>query len=514
MAARILTVLGALTLLIACAGPGGSTQPSPEGAPKAGGSLTFGMRADLSASSLDPIKVFSDSDSSVAFGIYDRLIDRVGDKGDLGPMLADTWTMSSDFKTCTLKLHQGVTFTDGTPFNGDAVVANIKHHQDPASVTRADSLLIADVVATDASTVDIKLRVPWVDFPQVLTGSIGLMASPAAMKSKGDRFGREPVGTGPFVLTEFQTGDHYTATKNSKYWQKDSTGKQLPYLDKVSWKPIPDQDTKYAALKSGQIDVLQVPTGDQVVKARKDSKLVVKQFKGTGGTFIMLHYNVPPFNDPHARLAVSYATDRAAIVKEINKDTQVVARGPFPPESDWYKDVSDPNFDLTKAKAEVAAYGKPLKFKFNIVADPITRQYGQVLQQQWKAAGMDVELVELDQVAHIGVALQHKFEAEIFQYADWFDPSRGLYNHFASTSATNYTQYSNPAVDTALLKGRTTSDVPTRKDAYTTMATNIAKDQPYVWLHYNTSYWITSTKVHNMNTPYSSVSKPNAVWIG
>jgi ABC-type transport system substrate-binding protein len=514
MAARILSVLGALSLLIACAGPGSGTQPSPEGAPKAGGSLSFGMRADLSASSLDPIKVFSDSDSSVAWGIYDPLIDRVGDKGDLGPRLADSWTMSTDLKTCTVKLHQGVTFTDGTPFNADAVVFNINRQKEPTSVSRADSLLIADVVAVDASTVDIKLRTPWIDFPQVLAAQVGIMASPTAIKSKGDKFGREPVGTGPFVLTEFQTGDHYTATKNTKYWLKDSSGRQLPYLDKVTWKPIPDQDTKYAALKSGQIDVLQVPTGEQVVKAQKDSKLAIKTYKGNGGTFIMLHYNVPPFNDPHARLAVSYATDRAAIVKEILKNVTVVARGPFPPDSDWYKDVNDPNFDLTKAKAEVAAYGKPLKFKFNIVADPITRQYGQVLQQQWKAAGMEVELVELDQVAHIQVALQHKFEAEIFQYGDWFDPSRGFFNAFTTTSATNYPQYSNPAVDAALLKGRTTTDVATRKDAYNTMATNIAKDQPYVWLHYNTSRFISSTKVHNLNTPYSSHSKPNAVWIG
>jgi peptide/nickel transport system substrate-binding protein len=511
MTARVLTVLGAITLfIVACAGPGGgSTQPSPEGSPKSGGSLAFGLRADLSASSLDPIKIFSDSDYSVAFGIYDRLIDRVGDKGDLGPMLADTWTMSTDLKTCTLKLHPGVQFTDGTPFNADAVVFNIKRQQDPTSVSRADSLLIADVVAVDSSTVDIKLRTPWIDFPQVLTANVGLMASPTAFRAAGvEKFARAPIGTGPFILTEFQTGDHYTATKNSKYWKAG-----LPYLDKVTWRPIPDQDTKYAALKSGQIDVLQLPTGEQVVKAQKDSKLLVKSFKGNGGTFIMLHYNVPPFNDPHARLAISYATDRAAIVKEITKNTQVIARGPFPTDSEWYKDVGDPNFDLTKARAEVAAYGKPLKFKFNIVADPITRQYGQVLQQQWKEAGMQVELVESDQVAHIGFALTHKFEAEIFQYGDWFDPSRGFFNHFTTTSATNYTQYSNPAVDAALLKGRTSTDVAARKDAYNTMATNIAKDQPYVWLNYNTTYFITNTRTHNLNTPYSAISKPVAMWV-
>jgi peptide/nickel transport system substrate-binding protein len=226
----------------------------------------------------------------------------------------------------------------------------------------------------------------------------------------------------------------------------------------------------------------------------------------------MLHYNAPPFNDPHARLAVSYATDRTGLVKDIFKDTQVAARGPFPTDSQWYKDVGDPNFDLTKAKAEVQAYGKPLKFKFNIVSDPLTRQIGQVLQQQWKNAGMDVELVQADQVAHIGFAVTHKFEAEIFQYGDWFDPDRTFFPQLRTGSPSNFTEYSNPTTDAALVKGRTTVDVSTRKQAYNAFQTNIAKDQPYVWLTYNTSYFITNQRAQNLNTVYSAISKPLDMW--
>jgi ABC-type transport system substrate-binding protein len=509
MLSRLVTTLSLLILAATACGGGTSGNTSqPVGTPKAGGSLTFGLRADISAGSLDPIKIFSDSDASVGYGIYDRLADRIGDKGELGPMLADSWQMSDDLKSCTIKLHQGVTFHDGTPFNADAVVFNVKRHQLPTSVTRADSLLIADVVASDPNTVVFKLRTPWVDFPQLLAStSIAIMASPTAINTLGDKFGRNPVGTGPFVFKEWVTGDHITAVKNTKYWKPGR-----PYLDSVTWRPIPDQDTKYASLKSGQIDVLQLPTGDQILQAQKDSKLKVQSYKGTGATFIMLHFTAPPFNDANARLAVSYATDRAAIVKEINKGTQVVARGPFPTDNPWYKDVGDPNFDLTKAKAAVAAYGKPLKFKFNIVSDPITRIYGQVLQQQWQQAGMQVELVQLDQVAHIGVALTHQFEAEIFQSADWWDPSRGLYNHFASASATNYSQYNNPSSDAALAKGRTSTDQAVRKDAFTTLQTNLAKDQPYVYLHYNQSYFITNQRAQNLNTVYSAVSKPLDMW--
>lgn len=509
MLTRLVATLALVAMAVtACGGGGGSNTPQAVGTPKSGGSITFGLRADISASSLDPIKIFSDSDNSVAFAIYDRLVDRVGDKGELGPMLADSWQMSDDLKSCTVKLHQGITFHDGTPFNADAVVFNVKRQKDPTSVTRSDSLLIADVTATDANTVVFKLASGWIDFPQVLAGAIGLMASPTAIRNLGADYARKPVGTGPFVFKEWVTGDHITATKNTKYWKPGR-----PYLDSVTWRPIPDQDTKYAALKSGQIDVLQLPSADQVLQAKKDSNLKVQSYRGNGGTFIMLHYNAPPFNDPHARLAVSYATDRAAINKDIAKGTQVAARGPFPTDNEWYKDVGDPNFDLTKAKAEVAAYGKPLSFKFNIVADPLTRQYGQVLQQQWKNAGIDAQLVEADQVAHIGFALTHQFQAEIFQYGDWFDPDRFFFPQLVSTSAVNYTQYSNPGTDAALLQGRTSTDIATRKAAYTTFQTNIAKDQPYVWISYNTSYFITNKKVQNLNTVYSAISKPLEMWV-
>jgi ABC-type transport system substrate-binding protein len=87
-----------------------------------------------------------------------------------------------------------------------------------------------------------------------------------------------------------------------------------------------------------------------------------------------------------------------------------------------------------------------------------------------------------------------------------------LYNHFASASATNYSQYNNPSSDAALAKGRTSTDQAVRKDAFTTLQTNLAKDQPYVYLHYNQSYFITNQRAQNLNTVYSAVSKPLDMW--
>jgi peptide/nickel transport system substrate-binding protein len=502
-------VVVAVSLAAACGGGGGSSSGSVSGPPRSGGSVTFGLRADFL--SLDPLILNNDSDLSVGNGIYDPLIARVGANGELGPWLADSWDPSTDLKTWTLHLHQGVKFHDGTPFNADAVVFNIQRHMDPRnkSLSLSDAILIDTVKAVDDRTVAITLKSPWIDFPQVLVTSVGLMASPTAVRQLGADYGRHPVGTGPFVFKEWVTGDHVTATKNKSYWKAG-----YPYLDSVTWRPIPDQDAKYASLKAGQIDVLQVATADQVVKAEKDSKLKVSKYDGNGGTYVMMNTRTAPFDDVNARLAISYATNRKEIVDQIGHDKYPVALGPFPPGSDWDTKVQAPNLDLDRARAALQAYGKPLTFKFNIVSDPITRQYGQILQAQWRKAGIEAELVQMDQATLIQAAYGRQFQLQIFQYGDWFDPDRFLFNAFVSKgSIANFTAYTNPAVDAALLKARTTSDPAGRRDAYGVVQQALAKDQPYVWLNYNTSFAITNRRVQNLNTIYSSITKPYQVWV-
>jgi len=511
MGKRSLGILmaAALIVLAACGGGGGSNQGNASGPPKHGGSVTFGLRADFL--SLDPLVINNDSDLSVANGIYDTLIARVGNKGGLGPGLADSWEPSTDLKTWTLHLHPGVQFHDGTPFNADAVVFNLQRHMDPhnKSMALSDALQIDSVNAVDDRTVAIALKSAWIDFPQILVASIGLMASPTAVRQEGADYGKHPVGTGPFVFKEWVTGDHITATRNKNYWRSG-----FPYLDSVTWRPIPDQDAKYASLKAGQIDVLQVATADQVVKAGKDSKLKTWSYAGDGGTFVMMNTKVPPFDDLNARMAVTYATNRKEIVDQIGRDKYPVATGPFPPGSDWDTKVAEPNYDVDKAKAALQAYGKPLSFRFNIVSDPLTRQYGQVLQAQWKKVGINADLVQMDQATLIQAAFGRQFQLQIFQYGDWFDPDRYLFNAYISKgSIVNFTGFADPAVDAALIKGRTTSDPAARKDAYGIVQQAIAKEVPIVWLSYNTEYMISSTRVQNLNTIYSSITKPYQVWV-
>src|SRR5689334_16284490 len=119
-------LLTALLAVAACDGTGSGSAPGP---PRHGGSATFGLPAEVS--SLDPLALAGGADLGVAAGIYDPLAARAGTGGGLGPWLADSWRSSPDLKTWTLRLHPGVRFQDGTPFDAGAVVFNIQRHLDP-----------------------------------------------------------------------------------------------------------------------------------------------------------------------------------------------------------------------------------------------------------------------------------------------------------------------------------------------------------------------------------------------
>ena len=478
--------------------------------------MTFGLRSDLSAASLDPLRLSSDSDDSVASGIYDPLINRLGSKGELTPWLADSWEPSSELKTWTFHLHRGITFQDGTPFNAGAVVFNLQRHVDPTnrSSSLGNAIVIDAVSATDDSTVVVKLKTPWVDFPQTLTSGYGFIASPAAIKRYGGDYGKHPVGTGPFAMQEWMPGDHIKATKHRNYWKQP-----YPYLDSVTWRFIPDPDARYDALRAGHIEVLQTATAEQVGKAETDGRLKIASYAGDGATVVMLNTQAPPFNDVNARLAVSYATNRQDIAHRIGEDRYPPATGIFPPRSDWFsRGITDPGFDLNKARRYLAAYGRPLSFTFSTGTDRLSRGYGQALQGQWQRAGLNVELNLLDQRTVNDAASRHQFQAQISQYEDWFDPDYQFFSTWISPSGSfpvmNYALYSNPAVDAAMVKARTTSDTGARRQAYAVLQQALAHDQPYVWLYYNTQYAILNRRVQNLPTIYSSVSKPFQVWVG
>src|SRR5262249_8839173 len=107
-----------------------------------------------------------------------------------------------------------------------------------------------------------------------------------------------------------------------------------------------------------------------------------------------------------------------------------------------------------------------------------------------------------------------EFQVQLSRYGDWFDPDRYLFSVYISRGSTlNYAGFVDPAVDQALIAGRTTSDASARREAYGVVQRAIAKEGPLVWLNYDPSYAISRTRVQNLNTIYGSITKPYQVWV-
>jgi peptide/nickel transport system substrate-binding protein len=233
---------------------GAALLAGPASAQKQGGSITVGLELDIPG--FDPLKVgvFDTSAEIAAAAIFDTLTYLDG-KGEPQPKLALSWTHSDDYRSWTFKLRRGVKFHDGTAFNARAVKENFDRQKDPANKCRCAFYIafIHDVQAPDELTAVYNLNDPSVNLPAIITiqGANFVIQSPTAWKTKGDDYNRNPVGTGPYILKSWNAGDRMVLERNPDYWNKGH-----PYLDRIVLKPLPDAQSRFASLQSGEAYII------------------------------------------------------------------------------------------------------------------------------------------------------------------------------------------------------------------------------------------------------------------
>src|SRR3954468_4910876 len=364
---------------------------APAIAQKPGGSITVGLELDISG--FDPLKVgvFDTSAQTAADAILDTTV-TLDDKGQPQPKLALSWTHSEDYKTWMFKLRPGVKFHDGTPFNAQAFKENFDRQKDPANKCRCAFYIayVNNLQAPDELTVVYNLNDPQVNQPALMTiqSSNNVVHSPTAWKTKGDDYNRNPVGTGPYILKSWTAGDRMVLEKNPDYWNKGH-----PYLDRIVLKPLPDAQSRFASLQSGEADLIwdDEADADNIQKAQKDPKLKVHTYAGSGAAVAAFNTKVAPFDDVRVRQAPVMAIDRKKMSQATTNGLSRPASNPYG-DGSWVKCKDDGALpeDLEKAKALLKDYGKPVDFKMLVTATPRGRTVGQVLQQLWKRAGANM----------------------------------------------------------------------------------------------------------------------------
>ena len=306
--------------------------------------------------------------------------------GQLEPWLAREWTSSPDGLTWTLTLRDDVVFSDGTPFTSTDVVFSFRAIYDPAVKSPlSSSLLISGkpltVRALDAHTVVMVLPAPYgpgfslLDSVPILPSHKLKVALDAGTFPDAWSLStplKEIVGLGPFMLTEHVPGQRLVLTRNPRFWQKDSGGRRLPYLDRVEIFFSSDQNAEVLRLQSGDLDVTTGPIRFEDLnnlRRLESQKRVTLHAAGVSIAPDMLWFNLastapaarqrPWLQSEALRKAISLAVNRQALVNTVFLGEAVVIAGPITPgHGDWYAaDAVKPVFDRAAAKQALVSAG-------------------------------------------------------------------------------------------------------------------------------------------------------------
>ncbi|OWJ69179.1 ABC transporter substrate-binding protein [Inquilinus limosus] len=305
-------------------------------APKSGGELVFGLDgAAVVKFVLDPHNSGFAPHNRVFRSIFDSLLVLLPDQS-VGPWLATAWEVSPDQTSYTFKLRTDVTFHDGTRFDAAAVKANLDRIKDPknALVALPDIGPYAGSEALGDDTVRITLSEPFAPLLRNLTKTTLGIVSPAAVATYGETFGQNPVGTGPFRFAGLTQGTEIRLARNDDYrWAPPTATHPGPaYLDQLTFKNVPEEATRVAALQSGQVHAADGIPPQNIVALQSDAGFRVLQKELLNNNYT-LYLNVAkaPWDDEEIRQAVQLSLDIDTIVRVIHLGTQPRAWSPLSP---------------------------------------------------------------------------------------------------------------------------------------------------------------------------------------
>ena len=508
-------------------GTGTGTHPNgvSTATPKPGGTLIFGTEAEEKGFSTTQ-GTFDTTGILYARTVFDPLAILAAD-GSVQPYLAQSITPNADYTQWTITMRPNLMFHNNAPCDAAAVAANLQQ-QKASGLTGPAVTTIDSVNVTSPLVLTVNMKSAWVPFDYYLAGGIGgqlaFIAEPNWLSTGSQS---NPIGTGPFVFQSWTPNDHFTATKNPHYWRSG-----LPYLDSITYKPIPDSNQLLASLMSGSVDIIHTSTSDVTKSLRADSSLgyIDDSSKVAGEPdmgCVLLNLSEAPFNNLKVRQAAAMAVDSAQYVQVIDSGVNPTSNGPFVQGSPYYlADNGYPSYDPTKAKQLVqqvaSETGHPVTFTLNHVPDPTTTKIAEYLQQQFQNVGMTVSLSPIEQAQIINTALLGKFQAQVWRQFGAINPDLNYIfwspTQINSVFSINMARNTDPGMETALLQGRQSAQQSARVAAYQQVNKLIGSDIPYIWT--DRAVWSIGAqpKVQNFNNPTTPAGQPafgfitGAVW--
>ncbi|MEO7911816.1 MAG: peptide ABC transporter substrate-binding protein [Roseiflexaceae bacterium] len=484
-----------------------------------GGILSIGRPA--TPDSLNPGVAYLSEAFDIINLVYDTLI-TTDLRNHAQPQLAKEWSVSADGKVWTFKLHDGATWHDGQPVTAEdvAFTFNMIKGFEAFALIKSYTSLLTKAEAPDATTAVLTFEQPVANTDERFS-SVYILPKHIWEKLKDEKAATEfenldMIGSGPFKLAEFKSGEFTRLTANKQHYLTP------PKIDEVIYKVYKNDDAMVQALKSGEVDLI-IPPNTVVRSLQSESNIKVEIGNQLALTDIILNTTDPKncpkdvgkctghpaLRDVKVRQALAYATDKQALI-----DTVLLGLGApgltlvMPGHGDGFaKDVADYPFDLEKARQtlEDAGYkdtdgdsirempgdpSKPLSFRYSFPSDQSAGtgpRFFETLRDSWKQVGVEIKLQAMEADA-LTAACCPAFDFDVINWG-WgagSDPSSLLY--IATTdeipTGNSETGYSNPEYDTLFKEQEITIDKAKRNEILHQMQQILVRDVPYIVAYY------------------------------
>jgi peptide/nickel transport system substrate-binding protein len=449
------------------------------------------------ATNLDPARASDIESLEIAEQVFGRLVRFAAGRLEPEPDLATSWSVSKDGTIWTFDLRPGVRFHDGTPFDASAVVFSFERQIIPDHSSREPDFVwtrsyqnIKQVKSLSPLRVQFQIDRPYAPFLANLAIGPAAIVSPTAVKKWGTKFGRHPVGTGPYRFLQWIPGDRITLERNDDYWDQPAKIRYLVML------LLPDARQRMQALESGAADIIQQLAPDDVQLVRLDPDLRLVSAPASLVAYLALNTQRRPLDDVRIRRAIAHAIRRDAMVRYVYQGLATPAVGPLPPNV-WGArgDLVSFAYDPERARTLLAeagfsgAVGRPLK----LLVPSTPRQYvpapgrvATVVRACLEEVGLPIEIVsrepgELQRALWAG---EHDLALTGWSGVNG-DPDNFLYNLLDSDNASgghpsNISFYSSAWFHDIIGMAQRITDRAERERLYSQAQAIVANDAPWV----------------------------------
>lgn len=491
----LLMVFGALFLLLAgCTGK--VSEKKGETGRKA---LTVGMA--MFPGNLDPADQYNGW-YVVRYGVGETLV-KVSKDMRPEPWVAETWKRVDDL-TWQIKIRDNVKFHNGKKVTGEAVKASLE--RTVAMNKRVSQLLDIASIEVNGNEITVRNKRPNPSFISALAEPATVIVDVDEAKAMGQAFAEKPVATGPFKVKKYVKDIEVVVERNSDYWGDKAK------LEEVTFKFIPDSNTRIMALQAGEIQVAENIPAESAEAVTKTGAYQLLSWSSLRTHMLIFNVTKPGLNDINVRKAISMAVNREDLADKVMKGSGIPAIGPFPLVLPFGgNELKGYAYQPEEAKKLLDAAGwKPgadgvrqkegKKLEFSVLCykgRPELPVLLEAIQAELKEIGIKLNIVNVENISE---ALKKDFEATIYSIntAPYGDPQYLLETMFRTGASSNFGKYSNSRLDLSIDKLRTTFDIQERNAIAKEAQQIVLDDAAFVFLVYPKSLMAVSNKVEGI----------------